>query len=392
MKRKFLVPVVLAVLIGAGWYGWTRLRADSAATVPPTRAAARMDLERTVLASGIIEASKLVSVGARVSGQIKTLSVTLGDHVEAGDLIATINSSDQENAVLNAQANLKELAAEAAAQQASIHVAQLTLDRKQALNDRQLLATEDYQTAAATLEVAQANLKAIEARRDQAQVALEKTQTELARTRITAPISGTVVAVVISEGQTVNAVQTSPTIIKIADLADMVVTASVSEADVIGVVPGLAAHFTLPGARNRQFDATLRSVAPAPASIETADEISGTEAIYYDALLDVPNPDGILRIGMTAEVTIVLARAEGVLAVPAGAVTTRDGASTVEIWDPSTNRTETRRVETGFRNDTWIEIKSGIAEGEKAVVPGARLPAASGQRGGLAGRPLLGRL
>ena len=99
-----------------------------------------------------------------------------------------------------------------------------------------------------------------------------------------------------------------------------------------------------------------------------ADEIDTSTAIYYRAALDVPNPDGTLRIGMTTEVTLVLAEAEGVLAVPGSAIrSTPEGGASVQVHDPATGETQDREVETGIASASVTEIRSGLEEGELVV-------------------------
>ena len=128
-------------------------------------------------------------------------------------------------------------------------------------------------------------------------------------------MDGTVVSLEVEVGQTVNASSSSPTIVKLANLDNMVVKAEISEADVPRVVPGQKVYFTILGDPNTRIDATLRAVEPAPDSISsdsTASSSSST-AIYYNGLFDVANPDHKLRISMTAQVTIVLDQADNVL-------------------------------------------------------------------------------
>src|SRR5690606_9228331 len=138
--------------------------------------------------------------------------------------------------------------------------------------------------------------------------------------RITAPVSGTIVAVLVTEGQSVNAAQQSPTIVKIADLDTMLIKALISEADVTRVQPGQHAYFSILGEPNARIDAVLKSIEPAPDAIVTDDSgIAGNDnAVYYNGLFEVANPDHRLRIAMTAQVTIVVQSAHDVLLVPAG--------------------------------------------------------------------------
>ena len=379
MNRLIASLVLVAGLAAAGWYGWTRYSGgDEAAAAPATTAVRRMDIARNVMASGSIEAAQLVSVGARVSGQVQSLTVDLGDRVDAGQEIARIDSDDQKNAVLQAEAALKQIAAQIAAKKASITEAELAVDRKRVLNDKALTSTEDLEAAQAALAVVRAEMQSVEAQRDQAEVALASARTELERTRIVAPISGTVVAVVTDQGQTVNANTQSPTIVKIAELDRMVVKAQISEADVIAVAPGLPVSFTLAGAPDRRFEATLRAVEPAPSSIATEDEVPSDEAVYYNALLDVGNPDGVLRIGMTADVSILLDKAEDALVVPASALSRdAENRTIVSVWDAASGKAEARVVKVGLRTSARVEILEGLAEGEQVVTNATEVPASA---------------
>ncbi|PYF11033.1 macrolide-specific efflux system membrane fusion protein [Rhodobacter viridis] len=369
MRKKNLIALSLVVLLAAaGGTAW-KLGSAEEPQAPSTATVTRADLSKTVLASGTIEAAQLVSVGAQVSGQLRTLAVALGDRVQKGDLIAEIDSSDQRADVARAEAALKQLQAQIKAKEASIRVAELSLTRQKTLNSKALSSDETRETAEATLDVAKAELEGLRAQLDEAQVTLSSAETELERTRIAAPISGTVVAIVSEEGTTLNANTSSPTIVKLAQLDRMVVKAEISEADVVAVKPGQAAAFTLNSSLTQPFEARLRALEPAPASIETSDTIDTDEAIYYNALLDVDNPEGILRIGMSAEVTITLDARKNVLTVPVTTIPrVAGGKAEVEVYDPATGRSETRKIGVGMMTDTLAEV-TGLNEGDEVVLP-----------------------
>ena len=375
MQKKHLIALSLVLgLSAAAVAAWTFGRAETP-RAPTTAEVTRTDLSKTVLASGTIEAAQLVSVGAQVSGQLQTLAVALGDRVQKGDPIAEIESSDQRADVARAEAALKQLQAQIKAKEASIRLAELSLTRQKTLNSKALSSDETRETAEATLDVARAELDGLTAQLDEAQVTLSSAQTELARTRISAPISGTVVAIVSEEGTTLNANTSSPTIVKLAQLDRMVVKAEISEADVVAVKPGQAAEFTLNSALTKPFAASLRALEPAPASIETSDKIDTDEAIYYNALLDVDNPERILRIGMSAEVTITLDVRKNVLTVPVTTIPrVSGGKAEVEVYDPATGRSETRQIGVGMMTDTLAEVTSGLKDGEAVVLPSISAP------------------
>ena len=369
MKPVWILIGLSLVAAGYGYWEWTRADAAQLAAPPATVTVELGTVEQIVLASGVIEAGSLVSVGARVSGLIETLTVQLGDTVQPGDPIAQIESLDQQNEVLQAEADLAQIEAQILASGASLREAELGLNRTRQLNARDLTSGVELESAEAGLAVARANLKAQMAQRARAEVAVTSSRLALERTRITAPVGGTVVAVVTAQGQTVNANNATPTIVKIADLTRMIVKADVSEADITRVAPGQQATLTLLGEPDTPIDATLRAIEPAPAAIKTSDTVATDKAIYYVARFDVANPDGKLRIGMTAEVRIRLARADGVPVVLSSTLgrAKADGTYAVEVWNPATETRETRQVTIGVTDNITAEVTSGLVAGDLVV-------------------------
>lgn len=359
--------VVLLVLVAAGAWGWRTHAAMRETPAPVTTAVKRGDVVETVLANGVIEAQKLVSVGARVSGQIETLAVRLGQEVAAGDLIALIDSQDQKNAVLQAEADLAQIAAQIASRAAGLEKAQLVFDRQAELLKRNAVSKEEVEAATADVKIQTAELDALVAQKSRAEVTVATARLALDRTRITAPIAGTIVAVVVREGQTVNAIQSTPTLVKIANLDRMVVKAEISEADVVHVAPGQKVSFTILGEPDARIAAEVRGIEPAPAAIETADTIATDEAIYYNGVLEVANPGHRLRIGMTTQVSIVLDEARDVLTVPAAALKRDGGGFAVDLWDAGAGAVRRVPVEVGLNDRVTAEIRSGLAEGDRVV-------------------------
>lgn len=377
MKHPLRLVIGLLIL-AAGGLGWWYYTSQQTEAVPVTVAARVGDVTETVLASGVIEAKQLVSVGARVSGQIETVAVSLGDEVKQGDLIAQIDSQDQQNDVLQAEADLANIEAQIAAKKASLRKAELNLDRQKKLLEQQHVSEEEVESAISEMLVDKAELEALEAQKSRAEVTVSTTKIALERTKITAPISGTVVAVVVDEGQTVNAIQSAPTIVKLANLDKMVVKAEISEADVVHVHRGQDVVFTILGEPDTEFVAVVRDVEPAPSEIETSDTIDTDQAIYYNGLLDVDNPDHKLRIGMTTQVSIVLDKVEGVLTVPAAALKRENGGYVVQVYDPKAKTTRQQQVEVGLNDKVTAEISSGLAQGDLVVTGTGGSTATSG--------------
>ncbi|MCB1756054.1 MAG: efflux RND transporter periplasmic adaptor subunit [Gammaproteobacteria bacterium] len=317
IKRGLLMLAVVAVLAFAV-FAYNNYKAEPETTYV-TEPVKRGDIERTVLANGMLQASRLVSVGAQVSGQIESLLVGLGDEVKEGELIARIDSLTQQNSLKEAQASLQSIDAQITAKKAQIKQAELEFARQGKMLAADSSARSEYESAQANLVIYRADLQRLQAERQQAEVKVDSARLDLGYTEITAPMDGTVVYSAVEEGQTVNANQSTPTIVEMAQLGNMTIKAQISEADVVNVNAGQPVYFTILGRPDRRFNATLRAIEPGPTLMDGDDSdmmASDSEAIYYNGLFDVENPQGTLRIGMTAEVSIVLQRAEKVLLVP----------------------------------------------------------------------------
>ncbi len=331
------------------------------------------DIRETVLATGTLEAFKQVSVGAQASGQVKSLKVALGDEVSKGDLIAEIDAQSQRNNLRIAEADLANVKAQRAAKKATLLQAESEYKRQKGMLKLKATSTQDYESALATLTGTEADIAALDAQIVAAAIDVDTARVDLGYTSITAPMDGVVVAVVTKEGQTVNAAQSTPTIVKLAQLDTMTVKAEVSEADVVHVHPGQKVYFTILGEPDHRYEAVLRSIEPAPDSIEDDDSSDTTssedEAIYYNALFDVPNPDRKLRISMTAEVTIVLDEAKNVLLIPEAALgpSNGQGKSSVRVLGPD-NRAQERAVSTGLSDSVNVQILDGLKDGERVIL------------------------
>lgn len=315
-----LAALAIVALIAAAWF-FLKPKQEQPQYI--TAAVSRGDIENSVLATGVLEATKMVSVGAQVSGQVRKMYVELGDQVKQGQLIAQIDSVRQENELKTAEASIKNQQAQLAVRQANLAKVEAEYRRQQAMYDQDATSRAELEAALASYKTAQADIAAINAQIEQSRLTLATTREDLGYTRIVAPMDGTVVAIVTEEGQTVNANQSAPTIVKLAKLDTMTVKSEISEADVMKVEEGQRVYFTTLGNSEKKHYATLRQVEPAPNSINTETSNSSStssSAVYYNALFDVPNEDGKLRIDMTAQVSIVLDEAKNVLMIPAAAI------------------------------------------------------------------------
>ena len=318
---KLIMAAVIAIaLIAAGWYF---LKPKEQPPQYITAEVTQGDIESSVLATGILEATKMVSVGAQVSGQVRKMYVELGDQVKQGQLIARIDSVRQENDLKTAEASIKNQMAQLAVRQANLAKVEAEYNRQKAMYAQDATSRSELESAFANYKTAQADITAINAQIEQSRLTLATAKEDLGYTQIVAPMDGTIVAIVTEEGQTVNANQSAPTIVKLAKLDTMTIKAEISEADVMKVEEGQTVYFTTLGNNEKKIYAKLRKVEPAPNSINTdgnTSSSSSSSAVYYNALFDVPNEDGKLRIDMTAQVYIVLDEAKNVLTIPAAAI------------------------------------------------------------------------
>ena len=374
-RPLWLLAGILALVLIV-WLGWRSLYAKPPAAPLITATVERTDIEDSVLASGAIQASQLINVGSQVTGQLKKVYVKVGDTVQRGQLIAEIDDITQRNSLRAAQDQVASLQAQKTAKQASAVLAQQNFERQQYMYQRDASSKADYQSARQALDAARADIKAIESQIKQYSVQVETAKANLGYTRISAPADGTVVSIVAKEGQTVSAIQSAPTIVKLANLDNMRIEAQISEADVPRIKPGMPAYFSILGDPDKKYDATLRAVEPGPINMSSYDgtntDSASSSAVYYNGLFDVPNPEHKLRIQMTAQVTVVLQQAKGVLAIPSGALSRRgkDGSYTVRVatGEKGKQQVEQRKVQIGLNNRVQAEIKSGLKEGEQVVV------------------------
>ncbi len=375
MKLLTRLLILLALIAGGGYAIWYFYFQPSPEVVPSTTAVTRGNIETDVLATGTLNAKTVVNVGAEVSGKIDALYVKLGQTVKKGELIAEIDPLDKENALKISQAALQNVEAQRRIQVATTEQDKLSYNRAEQLKAQNLISDVDFETAKVTYENAQAQIDVIDSQITSAKLSVDNAKLSLSQTKITAPMDGTVVGLPVEVGQTINASSSSPIIVKLADLKTMIVLAGISEADVPNVKPGQRAYFTILGKPDTPIDATLLSIEPAPESFQTSTSTNATtsssSAVYYNGVLSVPNPDGELKIAMTAEVTIVTNEAKNVLLVPASAVITGpNGGSMVEVYDPETRTVQPHRVTTGLDNKIMVEIKDGLKAGEQVITEG----------------------
>jgi macrolide-specific efflux system membrane fusion protein len=366
-----LFPIV-AIAAGAAWYV-LRQQPDPAARFV-TATVATGDVEDTVSALGNLQPKNYVDVGAQVSGQLMRIDVVIGQRVKAGDLLAEIDPTILEAKVTADEAALANLQAQLVDKQAQFDLAQKQLKRQQNMMSDNATSEDALQVAATAVQSDKAQIAALQAQAKEAQSSLDADRANLGYTKIYAPMNGTVVSLTAQQGQTLNATQTTPVILRIADLATMTVWTQVSEADVPRLKLGMGAYFTTLGDQEHRWQGKLLQILPTPDVVNNV--------VLYPALFDVTNPDGSLMTQMSAQVFFVVDSVKNAVTVPVAALRPVKGGAAQAAEKPDNpnakpytvrvlgadGRESRRPVWIGVMNRVAAEVLSGLQPGDTVIV------------------------
>lgn len=360
---RWLFLLVLVVAIAAAAWWWSRDRTPEASVLTVTVESG--DLEDLVTATGKLQPRDFVDVGAQVSGQLKVLHVQTGDVVQQGDLLAEIDPTLYLARVDATRAQLRNQRAQLMERESQLTLAEIQNRRQQNLLKEDATSQEAAQTAEAALRSARAQIEALNAQIEQTESTLRAEEANLDYARIYAPMDGTVVSIEARQGQTLNASQQAPLLMRIADLSVMTVEAQVSEADIGKLRSAMPVYFTTLGSQ-RRFRSELERIEPTP--------VVENNVVLYNAVFEVPNPDGRLMTNMTAQVFFVNAEARDALLLPVTALRfddPRDRSRAVVQVMGQNGKPDERPVTVGVSNRVQAEILDGVEVGE-TVVSGAR--------------------
>ena len=343
-----------------------------------TKKAKKGSFSKKVDATGEIFATELIDVGAQVSGQIKKLYVKLGDQVKKGDMIASIDSSTQQNSIDNKEAQLAIYKAQLESAKVALNIAKTQFDRENALFAKNATSKQEFESAKNTYSANSAKIKELEAQIKQTNIELSTAKINLGYTKITAPRDGTVVSVQVEEGQTVNANQTTPTIVNIADLSHVKMKMQIAEGDITKIKVGTPVEYSILSEPTKKFQTTVSSIDPGLTTLSDgsygssssskssySSSSSSSSAVYYYAQSIVDNKDGILRIGMTTQNELLIANVEDAIIVPSiGIKKDENGTFVYVLKDGKPVKTA---VKTGIKDNLDTQIISGINEGDEII-------------------------
>ncbi|TMA12831.1 MAG: efflux RND transporter periplasmic adaptor subunit [Deltaproteobacteria bacterium] len=354
------------MLIAGGWF-WLVAAARS-----PQRDALRPvavthgTIEEVVTAQGKLEAKQYVDVGTQVSGQLKKISVDIGDEVKKGQLVAEIDPRVYQAQVEASEAHLNSLKAQLNQQKAAATLAEQNLKRNQNLIAVNAVSQQALQESESQASVAKAQVDSIAAQIQETESNLKGIRTNLGFTKIYAPMSGTVTTMPAREGQTLNANQTAPTILQVANLDVMTVRAQVAEADVTRLKEGMAAYFTTLGNSERRWQGKVWQIQPAPEIVN--------DVVLYDVLIDVKNEGHELMTGMTTQVFFIFGKAENATIIPVEALTRRvadqdnEKGKAYRVSVATESGREQRVIHVGLQTRTQAQVVDGLQPGDRILV------------------------
>ena len=380
-RKKLIGLLIVGVIAAGGWYWYSSASQTPQETSRPVTVT-RGNIEEVVTSQGKLEAKQYVDVGTQVSGQLKAIHVDIGDTVKKGQLLAEIDPRVYQAQVEAGEAKQNSLRAQLKQQKAEAVLAEQNLKRNQNLIAVNAVSQQALQETQSQAAVARAQVDSIIAQIQETESNLKASRTNLSYTKIYAPMAGTVTTLPTKEGQTLNANQTAPTVLQIANLDMMTVRAQVAEADVSRIKVNMPAYFTTLGNSERRWTGTVRQILPTPQIVN--------DVVLYDVLIDVKNEGRRLMTSMTTQVFFIFGKAENALIIPAEVLTRRaaredsDKGKAYRVAVITETGREQRVIHVGLQTRTQAEVVDGLKEGEKIAV---NRPAATANQAGNQQRP-----
>ena len=340
------VVVVIAIVF---FVAHSRAGSDKSETTVSTAVVEKRDMGSLVQATGIIKpkVGAEVKVGARITGKVEHLYANIGDRVKKGQVLVRLEQDD-----LKARSDQAEAAYLEA--KAAFDKAKLDLDRDTPLAKEGYISQQNIDALQNVYDIANARVMKAKADKDYGKA-------QLSYATIVAPIGGTIASVTTQQGETVAAGLSAPTFITIIDLNKLEVNAYVDETDVGKIGVGQEALFTVDTFADKDFKGKVTAIYPRAVLQENV--------VNYITLISIENSEGKLKPDMTANVTITLKKKKGVLAIP-GAAVVREGGKKFVMLQAKDGKATRREVKTGWKEGTYLEITSGLKEGDTVLVSG----------------------
>lgn len=371
---KFKILLAVCVIIGAilGYQYYTNQIVEETAKTYETEKVIRMNLTRTVSATGTVQPRDSVEVSSKITARVKEVPVEENDTVVTGQVVAILDGKDFEAKRDQAQFTLTN--------------ASQKLERTKKLYDIGAKSLEEFQDAQYEF--------------DRAKSALEEAESDVNETIITAPMDGVVVGEPLTPGSMAVQGSNNPTVIlRIADLSEKLVKAKVDETDIGSVKVGERATFTVDAYPNEEFSAQVTKISQTDTanswstSSSSSSSSSSNSVIYYYVTFRAPDPKNLLLPAMTARLDIVVGEVNNALCVPITAVKTDGKGSYVErvITDEQGKQTaENVYITIGLYGEDYVEVVKGdlkVGDDISTTYEAAKKSSNAGGGRGPMGRP-----
>jgi HlyD family secretion protein len=394
-RTKIGVVVALVVLVAAGGIAFQINKKKNAGTEVRLEQVSRRDLVSAVTASGKIEAKKAVDISADITGRIVRIAVREGDLVKQGQFLLQIDPAQYEAAAARAQGVVASTEAVLLQTRASRDQAQRAWNRARQLTELgdNLIAPETAEQAKTALEVAEANYQSTKAQLEQAQAGLQEARDNLAKTHLTAPITGRVVRLAVDEGEVAvpgTFSRETGLLMTIADLSIILAKVQVDETDVVRLTQRDSAEITIDAYPDTTFTGRVTKVSHS-AKLTPTQTASGSSdrAVDFDVEITLEMPPRDIRPDLSCTARIVTDTRNSALSIPIIALTVRDhekipnesdSAPPIDTLLARFRKREAegvfvvrngvatfRPVKTGVAGDEYFEVTDGLREGETIV-------------------------
>jgi HlyD family secretion protein len=395
MRISVIIIAASAVTLGGGYYGYQAVNGGSQPQQYKTATVDRGTLVSTVTAIGTVEPILRVVVGSQVSGTVMRWHADFNQTVRQNEVLAELDQDQIKATIAQRVAALAAAEAGAAEANARLTKATLSLERLQRAYEQHSASENELALAQADQLAARAAEQAALARIELARAELRSAEIQLDKTIIRSPIDGVIISRDIDAGQTVAASLSAPTLFTIAnDLRNMRVSAAVSETDIGRVHEGMATEFRVDAYPKLRFRGSVTQVRYAETVVDNV--------VTYVTLIDAPNPDLLLRPGMTATVRFEVETAEDVLRVPNAALrfdparqqTRQTGrwskpqrarALKPRVYRLASGGLEEVELELGISDGTYTEVRGGELNAEDVLATGRDLTAGRSRSAGARG-------
>jgi HlyD family secretion protein len=358
VKRIAIVALIVVVVAAAGWW-LTRPKPVAVALVTVERGPVTATVANT--RAGTVDACRRAGLSPALGGQIASLPVKDGDHVEAGQLLLELWNED-----IKAELELSKrdaLASRSLAREACVtaDVAKRDAERTTKLQSQKLASEEAADQAQGKAESTAAACTAAQDTARVAEARVDVSRAQLERSQLRAPFSGVIAEINGELGEFVTpspvGIPTPPTV-DLLDSSCLYISAPIDEVDAPRVKAGLPARINLDAFPNQPFPGHVRRVAP-----YVLDQEKQARTVEIEAVFDDAEKAGLLA-GYSADVEVVLDEKDGVLRVPTSVVLPD---KTVYVYDPATSKLESRAIEAGISNWEFTEVVRGLSEGDRVV-------------------------